>query len=252
MGKINAAEKRLLIILLGILIFVACYFFGFQKLWEEADSIEIANSNLSSKLSELQSKVNRQEEYEENTAKLQESLRLFFIDYPVYMQVEDGVMDVVGFESDTDTFVSALTYGESTTVEVGEPTVVTVPVETEEGEDGLDETAVETQIVHTGAASRYTLYETPVDIVFETTYAGAKRLILNIVGDSDKKSVTRLLLTFDTSTGILSGTATYANWFISGQDKEYKGADIPNVPTGVSNIFGTVEKKAKEPAGDDE
>ncbi|MDY3274993.1 MAG: hypothetical protein SOX33_04255 [Agathobacter sp.] len=250
MGKTNSTEKKLLIILLGVIIFVACYFLGFQKLQAEADALEIENVALEGKVAELKIKIEKQEEYEKETAKMQEELRMFFNEFPVYVQVEDGIMDVIDLEVDADTFISSLTFGESVAVDVTTPTTenaATVAEDTADADSATEAPATDASTTETaetstgGAASRYTLYETPMDIVYETTYDGAKELIQNIVSSGDKKSITGLVLTFDSSTGILSGTTTYANWFISGQDKTYDGANIPNVPTGTDNIFGTID-----------
>ena len=59
MGKINSKEKKLLIIFFGVLVFLACYFWGFQKLQAEADALESENETLEKRVAELKIKVEK-------------------------------------------------------------------------------------------------------------------------------------------------------------------------------------------------
>ena len=74
---------------------------------------------------------------------------------------------------------------------------------------------------------------------FTTEYHGLKTMLSEVIGSSNKKTISTLNVSYDESTGKVSGEMQMDSYFLYGLDKPYEPPVIPSVPHGTTNLFGT-------------
>lgn len=85
----------------------------------------------------------------------------------------------------------------------------------------------------------YQLYDVSTVMAFKTEYHGLKAMLGEVIGSSQKKTISTLNVSFDDSTGKLTGEMLVDSYFLYGLDKPYEAPYIPAVPHGTNNLFGT-------------
>ena len=76
-------------------------------------------------------------------------------------------------------------------------------------------------------------------MAFKTEYHGLKAMLGEVIDSSQKKTISTLNVSFDDSTGKLTGEMLVDSYFLYGLDKPYEAPYIPAVPHGTNNLFGT-------------
>jgi hypothetical protein len=228
----SAKERNLLIVLLGVLLLIACYFLVYKPKSEENSTLYAENQSLSARLDELKAMIEQESFYNSEISRIDAEVKLELTEFPSRLQVENGIMDVVDMENFNNTTVPTLTVGTPAYVSVGESADASA-----ENVEGSADTGVAS-----AAAAQYSLYDVTTNIVFSASYTDTKSLINMIVDDDDKRCMRSFSATFDSTTGQLSGSISFDSYYIDGQDdKAYVPADIPSISHGIDNIFGTIE-----------
>jgi hypothetical protein len=230
-----AKDRNLLIVLLGVLLLVACFFGIYRPKIAENQTISAENQTLSARLDELNGMIEQQSFYEEEITRIENGIKQELAAFPSGLQYENGIMDVVSLEHFTNTEVPSLT--------VGEPAYVSV-----NGDASADsDSAADGAAVSSSAANQYSLYAVTTSITYSSSYSDTKSLIDMIAQNQDKRSMRSFSATYDATTGLLTGAIEFESYFIDGQDgKAYVPADIPSMSHGVDNIFGTIEYSEQE------
>ena len=237
----SARDKKIVIVLIGFIVLALAYFLVFMKAQEERDVLKAENATLQSQYDDLSLKASQSEMYKTETAKMNEEMEAIYTKFPSYLKIENGIMDVVELENATNSFVSSFTVGEPSAkdVIVENPTANTDASTDAQTTDGTtDGTTDTTQTNNTGVP--YQLYDVSTIIEFQSGYAGTKSLINMVVGDSEKKTIDTLNLTYDSGEGKMTGYMFYDTFFLYGLDKPYEAPKIPNINHGTQNVFGTV------------
>jgi hypothetical protein len=233
-----AKDRNLLIVLVGVLLLVACYFFVYRPKMTENQTLTSENYTLSARLDELNSMTEQESFYREEITRIENGIKQELTKFPSALQYENGIMDVVDLEHFANAKISSLT--------VGEPAYVSAGAE-DPSEDGSETAAGSTA---SAAANQYSLYGVTTDIVYSASYTDTKTLIGMIADEQNKRCMRSFTATYDASTGLLSGAIEFVSYYIDGQDdKPYVQADIPAMSHGVDNIFGTIEYAAPEADG---
>lgn len=242
----SARDKKIVIVLIGFIVLALAYFLVFMKAQEEREVLKVENANLQSQYDDLSLKASQSEMYKTETAKMNEEMEAIYTKFPSYLKIENGIMDVVELENATNSFVSSFTVGEPSAkdVIVENPTANTDASTDAQTTDNqttggtTDGTTDTTQTDNTGVP--YQLYDVSTIIEFQSGYAGTKSLINMVVGDSEKKTIDTLNLTYDSGEGKMTGSMLYDTYFLYGLDKPYEAPTIPNINHGTQNVFGTV------------
>ena len=199
----SARDKKIVIVLIGVIVLALAYFLVFMKAQEEREVLKVENANLQSQYDDLSLKASQSEMYKTETAKMNEEMEAIYTKFPSYLKIENGIMDVVELENATNSFVSSFTVGEPSAkdVIVENPTANTDASTDAQTTDNqttggtTDGTTDTTQTDNTGVP--YQLYDVSTIIEFQSGYAGTKSLINMVVGDSEKKTIDTLNLTYD-------------------------------------------------------
>lgn len=257
----STRDKKLLIILAGVAILALTYFLIFIPQSNKRDSLKSENMNLKSQYNQLSALAAKADDYTKKTKDMSDAMQQVYDNFPSYLQIENGIMDAVAIEKSTNTNITELTVGSPTAIDVNNPT----------GEAGTDSSSGSSSdssttdssnadnsqssqsqtgdgsasdgSTSTGSAKStvtgYQLYDVSTVMAFKTEYHGLKAMLGEVIGSSQKKTISTLNVSFDDSTGKLTGEMLVDSYFLYGLDKPYEAPYIPAVPHGTNNLFGT-------------
>lgn len=250
----STRDKKLLIILAGVAILALTYFLIFIPQSNKRDSLKSENMNLKSQYNQLSALAAKADDYTKKTKDMSDAMQQVYDNFPSYLQIENGIMDAVAIEKSTNTNITELTVGSPTAIDVNNPT----------GEAGTDSSSGSSSDSSTTDSSNadslqsfqtadgstssssakstvtgYQLYDVSTVMAFKTEYHGLKAMLGKVIGSSQKKTISTLNVSFDDSTGKLTGEMLVDSYFLYGLDKPYEAPYIPAVPHGTNNLFGT-------------
>ena len=231
--KLNLSKRdiKILLAILGLVAVVASFYLVYTPAKERREAIEAQNIELQNQVSRLEELNASKAEYEQSIIDMNQEITALTTEFPAATKEEDGVYFAHLMETSVagDVNISAVTLGNPEVVLVTEVPNAEVDASTVEG----------------GAAttvSEYTMYRTRNAFVYSTGYNGMKNLVNVINNQTDKITIQTLSVSYDTATGLLSGTVD-ANFFtMEGTTREYTKPNLPQVNEGTSNIFKTNEQ----------
>lgn len=232
--KLSKRDIKLLLILLGLVAVVASFYLVYTPAKERCEAIETQNVELQNQVSRLEELNASKAEYEQSIIDMNQEITALTSEFPAATKEEDGVYFAHLMETNVsgDVSISAVT--------LGNPEVVLVT----EVVNGATEETVDAATVEGGAAttvSEYTMYRTRNAFIYSTGYNGLKNLVNTINNQMDKITIQTLSVSYDTATGLLSGTVDTNFFTMEGTEREYTKPNLPQVNEGTSNIFKTNE-----------
>lgn len=223
--KIKKKEVMYLVALLGVLAAVAVYVWVYMPYNEKTAALESENAVQITHLAELQVWSGQVNHFNEETVRMIRDVNETFNRFPVASKAEDSIMYAVELEAQSaGTYISAIGLDEPEVVYQSAPSSVKL--------NDLEE----------GGERSYQLCCQQVTYTHEVTYNGLKQFINAIVNDSERKSVESLNVAYDNTTGILVGTTMVNVYTLEGTDRQYRKTQIPHMPIGTNNIFGTIDR----------
>lgn len=262
----STRDKKLLIILAGVAILALTYFLIFVPQSNKRDSLKSENMNLKSQYNQLSALAAKADDYTNKTKEMSDAMQQVYDNFPSYLQIENGIMDAVAIEKSTNTNITELTVGSPTAIDVNNPTgdagtdsssgsstdSSTTDSSNADSSQAADSNSSQSQTTDgstgdgstsTGSAKStvtgYQLYDVSTVMAFKTEYHGLKAMLGEVIGSSQKKTISTLNVSFDDSTGKLTGEMLVDSYFLYGLDKPYEAPYIPAVPHGTNNLFGT-------------
>lgn len=212
MPTISDSEKKLLFIVLSLLMLVCAYFFGFKKLTDAAIVIENSNVQDQALLTELQNMVAKQEQTKQETAQYKQTIQDIIDKYPVSIPQEKAIYLVEELQDTIEMDIPSIAFSMNNLVM------------NFSGEDA--------------PSGRFANLSLP----FSCTYEEFKNLLQYVADYPDRTTVPNINLSFDQTTGNLSGTLSYKMYYLTNTDKEYEELPPLEIEKGVDNIFRTVEE----------
>lgn len=242
----SSKDKKLLIMLVGILFMALSYFTMYRGNVTKAENLRAENVTLSARVSELEAVQDKCPQYESDMETMNAEIDRIIDQFPVYLREENNIMDVVHLEDEANVFVSSLTIANPVIVDTSAASQGTDAsadaAETDAAADAAGDasadTAGTTDAAVTADVGLYKLFDIVSTVVFDADYDGMKDMVSFIAGADDPMSVEQISMTFNTANGLLSGTMDFNTYYLFGQDKAYVPAEIPAIPHGVDNIFG--------------
>lgn len=244
--KVTKQQVNVLIMVLGVVIIALTYFYGVQKLNEKTEALEAENGQLRNEVNTLQELQIKQNSYIADTEVMKGLCEVVADMFPSRILTEDEIMYAVKLENQIGCYFSY----------VGTPVTQNIEIPLGERENIL---AGLTDV--TGAITQYsTVNEEQVYSVdgimlgnaassnnFVCTYDQFKQLVKLIVENPNLRSIDEISLSYDNSTGSLTGTMTINYYSMSGTDRKYELPQTGVAGYGVDCIFGAVIRQ-QEPA----
>lgn len=267
--KISKRDKTLLLVVGGLLIVLATYYFVFLNLQEKTEALEAENLVLEDVIGKLKELDKNREQYLSDTERYVEDSERIKAEFPAGMEEEDDILYIDGLEGTLSEFyASSVGMPSSVGYELAYPKVETISVdEMLQGTNAANttvaattDTSATTDTANTDTATTDTtgattdgatltadtiypscqLWYVPVTTTYEANYLSLKQLVKAITDDEDKKSIEDVSITYNEENGILSGTVTSNFYYLSGTDEVYSTPDVAGVPVGTSNPFRSV------------
>ena len=242
--KLKKSDVNILIILFGILIPVAVYFFVFTKYTEKTASINSENAKLQEEVDYLQDLADHKEEYVANTETYLLNIEEIKTHFPAEYKPEDDILYIIGVEQQYGAGIPTIGMSTPSLISIEKPAAETVS-EGSEGEEFTDEgDVVEEDSVETSVVPDFGLYSTTVSVRMGSSYRALKDIITKLNSDGDRKSIDSLSVVFDSNSGELSSSLIFSAYSLTGTDKSYETPVVPGVNYGTPDIFNTGEKSA--------
>lgn len=238
---ISQRDRDLLIGFAGILIAVAAWFFVASPMKEKTEIYRAENDALRPKVEEFQAVAARIDDYQEEMVNFVNERDEILSHYPSSIEKEDVLMFWSNIDRmDPDNLLAGDIELESfERVEI--EGLNSGNTEVTYDEDGNVIEGAEEQ-----GNSSYVLYRAPVVYEFASTYRGAKQALQYLYSQYDKNMISGFSLEYDDSTGLLYGNAAVNLFYLDGTDRAYEPSFIPSLPTGVDNIFHTIDGTVEE------
>lgn len=255
-------DRNILLVVAGVLVVLAVYFFVFLNLQEKTEALKQENQILDDVIVKLKDLDKNREQYLADTEQFKEENQEIKEEFPAGMKEEDDILYINGLEGSLgEYYASALgmpsavnyeaAYPVPETINVDEMLAGTTTAATDTADavaEGTDTAAAADDTASTDGAvlsdaSAYTdvkLYYVPFSTAFDVNYVSFKQLITAMAGDADKKSIEEVSLTYNEETGLISGTMTSNFYYMQGTDEVYETPDVSGVSVGTSNPFRSV------------
>lgn len=265
--KISDRDKMVLLVVVGIVVLVLSIFVFYPNITGDNETLEQEVEALKYERDQLNQLMGEKDSYENDALTMQAELEKMKAQFPVKINPENSIMDMVNMEEELDIRVESVESLEPEQVimegteEGTEEGTDIASTNTDDGtdtseqdaqnlsENGMQRTTAEIAIpeLQQTYQSNYSLFKVGTNVTFNTDYTGLKNVI-SYLKDLDKKNrgvISSLTAAFNKETGILSCAVTVNNYYMEGTDKAYEEPVVPNVDTGVTNLFGTLNQSSE-------
>ncbi len=222
--NISKRDQKLLLILLGLVIFIACWLGVHNSYQSKADGVLSEIAGLEPRLTELREHEAKLPEYQAGINAIAEDVTAELKKFPGDVRTEDMIMYGAGLEKALGIEVGSMAFMPAEMV-----SQFSIPVE---GDEGI-------------MLVPYAALRTGMSISCELDYGRMKKLINYIYSTPQRTTLESLSVSYNAETAGLTGSASLAKFFMSGQDYVYEATVIPNIKQGTNNPFGTTDKVAE-------
>lgn len=241
--NMSASNKNMILVLLGLILLAAAYLLGVSPMLKEKKAIENQNTQLQSRLTELQQKSARQAEYEAGidtyNKQFDEKLALF----PATLDQEYSIEFIEGMRQAFDWTATMLSMGEPEQFYIlgANQTADAAPAEGA-AEDTADGSA-STEAANANAsaepvvtADALVCYKAEFPINYEGSYEGLKQILHYVADYRYRMTVDTTNINYDSSLDLYTGDIVLTSYAIAGQGRTDAPISI-DVETGLPNIF---------------
>lgn len=263
LSKMSMRDKRILLMLLGIVVFVLGYFLVFQPQMAKAEEIEAQNVPLREKLNQLVEIEENQDYYISETNKYNQHVTDYTNMFPSDVKEEDAVLLGKGMEdklgmwifkmdfADQEFVASLDTSGLNNGSEGDDSTLseqANQPTKDQINEiEGTDGTETDTSAAPDSLdLNSVALYRVKNTMEFNGTYQELKDLVDYLAADASRLTIDSVDVDFSASTGDLGGTVVVNMYSMTGTGRTYTTPDISSVVLGNHNLFGTLTTSSKK------
>lgn len=236
--KLKQKDKYILLLVLGILVALATYFFIFQRFTEMNETLQVENKALEEEVAYLQRLMNDKEFYIAETDRMNLEMEEMKAQFPAELYPEDEIYYAYNSETKYDVATKSMALPEAVQVSVAQP--VSNESEPEVVDDGSEAETVEGETVEDTAPAQpsITLFKSAVTFDFQITYAAAKDWVKEILADKEnKKSIESVSLNYDERTGNIKGKMVVNMFSLTGTERTYEAPNIPGIGVGTDDLF---------------
>lgn len=202
-------------LVLAVAAALLVYNFVFTPKQEEIETVQAETKKLEERESELRSHFLSLQRYRKGMETEREKQNIILSHFPQTICAEDEILFINNFETSHDIFFKALSYG------------------------SLSPFA---EFTDESIATHLTAEQLILNGQYDGTYQGLKDIINHVNSQNERMIINNISASYDTTTGLLSGSIDITMFAVKGSDNIYTSPIInENVPTGRNNIFGTME-----------
>lgn len=255
--KLAKRDLKILLILLGGIIIVIAFLYGYKPLEESNEKVLNEITGLRTKLQELQALAAKEEFYSSSTEEMKAEIEKLFDKFPADIKTEDCIMYAQKLETETKADVEGISFTPDTLAyswgrgKVDENAqgnnaqqAASSDTNAEADTTAKADTAQNTTQVTGASGNNKELFVTKMKLNYKSTYRELKGLINGIQTYKNRSALQTMEVSYDTETGNLTGSVELGMYSLTGLDKVYEAPSIPSMTIGTDNIFGTVEVPA--------
>ena len=211
--NISNHDKKLLLILAGVLAIVISFFLIFQPSRTNNDALKAQNEQLEAQVAELEQFEADKAMYQEELKKMGEEIKKLTATFPADTKEEDAIFFAHRMEQEVegDLSISAVT--------MGNPEAVAAASD--------------------NSGSEYTMNLARNSYVYSADYTALKNFIKEINSQNDKKTINAMNASYNGATGLLTGTFETNFFTMAGTERLYQTPDLPYVKKSTKNLFKT-------------
>ena len=230
--NISTRDKKLILMLSGIVIFALGYFGAFRPLMDKADEMKTANEPLEAKLAQLEEIEENKDYYISETENYNQKVTDYTAMFPADVKEEDAI--ILARDMEQKTGIRAFQLDIS-------PQELTSSLTLDDYDEDFNEIEQETDVQQLVAdSSGMELYRMRNSFDFNGTYDAVKNVIDALMQDGRRMTVDSLDIDFSASTGDVGGTMVVNMYSMTGTGREYTAPDTGVTRMGSSNLFGTI------------
>lgn len=245
--KLKQRDKYILLLVLGILVAVATYFFVFKKFNEMNETLQVENRALKEEVEYLQKLMNDREFYIAETDRMGLEMEEMKAQFPSELYPEDEIYYAYNSETKYDVATKSMALPEAVEISVAQP--VSNAAEPEVVDDGSGAETVEGEAVAESvedtapARPSITLFKSAVTFDFQITYDATKDWIKEILADKEnKKAIESVSLSYDKTTGNIKGKMVVNMFSLTGTERTYEAPSIPGIGVGTDDLFKSSDR----------
>lgn len=207
--SITEKEKKILYYLIGILVLVLVYQFGFHPLYTKNTELKAQKIELEKDLTKLKGIKENESNYFTETKQMKKKCKEYYEQFPAMVTAQDQILYATDLEGKFESM-------QISSLELADTEYVT----------GVDDDVIK-------------LYKAPMTLNYTMNYADMMTFLNSLTNEEQRKSIDKITLSRDEASGNLIGTMNMNAYYLTGTDKEYKARKIEDVLTGSMNIFNT-------------
>lgn len=229
--KLSKKDESLLLIVAGVAIILLVYFFGCKKLDEKTAALQTENNSLQVIITKMEMHQAKLSFYKEETVRMNEECVEIKNIYPSAILSADKILYAKRLEDVCNMQISYLGMNDITTINVVYPTAQLISVDAQ----------LNGQVQPTAPANPNGIYlmKHGLSINYEAGYENLKQLFNFIVEDSQQKTLHSVTLSYNESTGVLSGNLTSSMYSMTGTSVVYQKPDFTGIAIGTDDLFKT-------------
>ena len=243
---LTTVQKRLILIFGGLLLLLGTVIFVYQRNTDQADRLETDSTqkkNQVNYLSDLQTRVNEMNASQE---KRQKEIQKKSQSYPCKMTQQKAISNIYKMSVASGVRLRAIRPQADKIFFKDGKFVVTTGSSEDAGDSSESEESVLSD-VEKNPEKKVSVTEMVGKVSpYEIELTGTKKQILKAIDwvakNAEPMSVVSINLTFDNSTGKLSGTILVHFFSLNGNGKAYVEPDISGIILGNEDVFGTFKK----------
>lgn len=237
-------QKRVILILAGVLILLLSFFLIFQRNMKAVSALQTKNVELSGQvdfLSNLQIRVN---EMKQTTEQKQQEIENYAKEYPCKVTQQSVISHLHSMQMASGIQLRVVKPG---TEQIFFKDGQILALSAEGGLDTGEAQDTEVSEVEKNPETKVLVNQMVGKVVtYEVEVSGTRKQILNafdwITENEQRMSLSKISLSFDTSTGKLAGAITVNFYCLNGNGVPYEEPDISGIVLGDKDVFGTFKK----------
>lgn len=224
--NVSKHDQKLILILLGLVVFLTAYF-GICKTFnaKKAD-VESQIVSLSSRVDELNGYYENQTSYQSEIDRVDSEISAELAKYPSEVRSEDMIMYATELEDQIGIKIDSIS--------------ITPP-------EAIIKLMVPQKADTSFLLNPVIAMRTGLTINCNLGYEQLKKLLNYVYASSEKTDVSNVTVNFSPETGKLDAIITMEKYFIASTEYTYTPTEIPSVPKGTTDPFGTITDAAVSP-----
>lgn len=222
---ISKRDAKLLLILLGIIILLVGYLAVYNPYVNKTEAVEAETSALRPTLEELNGYYQNLDSYYAGIDSAADTMEEELAKYPTDVRPEDLVMYAINLEEKIGADITGIVFS-------GVDPIMDFQT-VSENEDG------------TYSIRDVSAFRSGMTLSCSLGYQEMKDMLDYLIDTNFRTALDVVSVSFNSETGELIGSASINKYFVAGSDEEYVATQVPTVPIGTDDIFGTFTVSAE-------